>query len=141
MSNNYTSTGILMTALDCCECGAIFGISSDRHRTLRENGGIFHCPNGHSQSYTESVLDKLKKQLNRTEKSRDRANERVSELHLEVESEQRKTAAQRGQVTKLKNRAKNGVCPCCARSFANLRRHMATKHPNYAEVSGERGGE
>jgi hypothetical protein len=25
----------------------------------------------------------------------------------------------------------NGVCPCCNRSFTNLRRHMTTKHPEY----------
>jgi hypothetical protein len=23
------------------------------------------------------------------------------------------------------------VCPCCNRSFQNLRRHMATKHPEF----------
>lgn len=37
----------------------------------------------------------------------------------------------RGQLTKLKRRVSNGVCPCCNRSFADLHRHMTEKHPDY----------
>jgi len=32
---------------------------------------------------------------------------------------------------RLQKRVANGVCPCCTRSFANLRRHMETTHPEY----------
>jgi hypothetical protein len=28
----------------------------------------------------------------------------------------------------------NGVCPCCNRTFQNLARHMAGKHPDYEEA-------
>ena len=34
--------------------------------------------------------------------------------------------------TRLKNRVGKGVCPCCNRSFANLKRHMASQHPEFA---------
>ena len=27
----------------------------------------------------------------------------------------------------------NGVCPCCNRSFENLRNHMHTQHPDYGQ--------
>lgn len=40
--------------------------------------------------------------------------------------------AARGQVTRLKNRAAAGVCPCCNRTFHQLVRHMAAKHPDFA---------
>lgn len=40
-------------------------------------------------------------------------------------------AAARGQVTRLKRRAANGVCPCCTRTFADLKRHMANQHPDF----------
>jgi hypothetical protein len=26
------------------------------------------------------------------------------------------------------------VCPCCNRTFSNLQRHMAHKHPQFAKV-------
>lgn len=44
---------------------------------------------------------------------------------------ERQASARKGQVTRLKNRAAAGVCPCCTRSFENLRRHMTTKHPTF----------
>lgn len=33
------------------------------------------------------------------------------------------------------DRVGKGVCPCCKRSFTNLRRHMTTKHPDVAKVT------
>lgn len=39
--------------------------------------------------------------------------------------------AQKGQNTRLKKRIAAGVCPCCNRSFANLREHMAGQHPDF----------
>lgn len=39
----------------------------------------------------------------------------------------------RGVVTKTKNRIGKGVCPCCNRTFVELARHIATKHPDYAK--------
>jgi hypothetical protein len=37
-----------------------------------------------------------------------------------------------GQVTRIKNRVKNGVCICCNRSFSDLHQHMLTKHPDFS---------
>ena len=34
-------------------------------------------------------------------------------------------------------RVEHGVCPCCKRSFSALARHMATKHPEYADGSAD----
>lgn len=39
----------------------------------------------------------------------------------------------KGEVTKLKKRIANGVCPCCKRSFCNLAAHMKTQHPEYTK--------
>lgn len=43
----------------------------------------------------------------------------------------------KGVVTRTRNRIANGVCPCCDRSFTNLQRHMASKHPDYAHAPAE----
>lgn len=45
---------------------------------------------------------------------------------------ERQLIAQKGQVTKLRKRAKAGVCPCCNRTFVGLQRHMAQKHPEFS---------
>lgn len=53
-------------------------------------------------------------------------------LHSKAESErriaQRQVSAQKAAKTRLLNRVKKGVCPCCNRYFDNLHRHMTTKH-------------
>ncbi|WP_159103999.1 hypothetical protein [Rhodopseudomonas sp. B29] len=53
------------------------------------------------------------------------------------EAAERRAAAARGQVTKIKNRVGHGVCPCCNRTFANLARHMAGEHPGYTAEAAE----
>lgn len=92
---------------------------------LRESHGYFYCIHGHQNYYPQtSKTERLKEQLE-TERSRaDFAQRRA-------ESEKRKAAAARGQVTRIKNRVGKGVCPCCNRFFENLSRHMNTKHPDY----------
>lgn len=63
----------------------------------------------------------------------------------EAEAVKRSAAAYKGAATRLKNRAKAGVCPCCNRTFQNLARHMASQHPdhetdNVVELGQERNG-
>jgi hypothetical protein len=36
-----------------------------------------------------------------------------------------------GQVTKLRKKAADGLCPCCDRHFADLQMHLASKHPDF----------
>lgn len=45
--------------------------------------------------------------------------------------ERESVKAQSTRLRKVKDRVKNGVCPCCNRTFVNLQRHMHTKHPSY----------
>lgn len=46
-------------------------------------------------------------------------------------------ATQKGQLTKLRNRIANGVCPWCQRSFANVARHVEHQHPDQVEKMRE----
>lgn len=95
-------------------------------RSLRNTHDEFHCFNGHPQSFQgKSEAEKLREQLeaerSRSEFARKRAD-----------AAERRASAARGQVTRIKNRVGNGVCPCCNRTFQNLMRHMKTKHPGYS---------
>lgn len=118
----------MMEVLTCYKCGIEFGMPHGFIGNRREDQAHFWCPNGHRQAFVESAADQLRRE-------RDRLAQRIAErddaLAFERslrQQEQRRSAAYRGQVTRLKKRAKAGLCPCCNRHFENLERHMATKH-------------
>jgi hypothetical protein len=99
----------------------------------------FYCGYGHPQVFArgETDLDKMRRE-------RDRIAQRVAEWEDEArqqreraEAAERRSAAARGQVTKIKNRVGHGVCPCCNRTFENLHRHMTTKHPTFTAEAAE----
>lgn len=103
----------------CITCGVHFGIPRELDQKLRENHKGFHCPNGHVQYYTgESEAEKLRRELRR------KKQEVADQVRAKLQAQSDLEKAER----KLKRVAK-GVCPCCNRSFANLHKHMATKHP------------
>jgi hypothetical protein len=114
----------------CCSCGVSFAITEDLHIRRRCDGGVFWCPNGHQQQFTESEIERLRKLLERTA-SELRAEKCVTMAEKQAR-EIAENAAARAQ-RKLK-RVHKGVCPCCKRSFTNLARHMAIKHPDPAII-------
>lgn len=95
-------------------------------------GITFFCAYGHEQHYVigESEEDKLRRE-------RDRLNQRIAQKDDEIKSLEARRRAAVGQVTKMKNRVGNGVCPCCNRTFGNLARHMMTQHPNFTAEAAE----
>lgn len=123
---------------DCIECFVKFGVPVGFNARRQGDKKTFYCPNGHSMSYTESEADRLKARLQAQEQATRKAEEaaererrwrlEAAEVHAHTE---RRLAAQRGANTRMRNRAANGVCPCCNRSFENLRRHMASKHKGF----------
>jgi hypothetical protein len=114
--------------ISCCtECGISWALPESYQKKRKEDGINFFCPNGHSQCYRESDVLKLQKQLDRANSDRDWWKQRQ-------EATAKERAAEELKRKKLERRIKNGVCPCCQRSFVNVKRHMATKHPSYAET-------
>lgn len=121
-----TSTLVTLVAETCCDCGMAFGMSSEfRDRMLANRYKSFYCPAGHSQHYLgESEADKYRRIAQQEEA-------RADDLRAQRDRRERQLAAARGRITKIKNRVAAGVCPCCSRTFSNLARHMAGKHPDY----------
>ncbi len=115
--------------IDCFKCGALFAVPEQVNDELVRSGRDFWCPNGHSQHYIESTVTLLRKER---EKSA-RMQARLDQERAESAAQARRAAAARGQVTKIRNRVANGVCPCCNRTFADLAAHMKTKHPDYVQ--------
>lgn len=105
----------------CTACGIRFGMPFGFLDDRRKNKSTFYCPNGHPMSYTESEADRLRRE-------RDLLRQQIAQRDDEIAEAKRLASAAKGYVTRLKNRAKAGLCPCCNRHFTNLGRHMASKH-------------
>lgn len=113
--------------IECCSCHTLFAMTQELYeQKLRQRHDqdkrAFYCPQGHAQWFTgETEAQRLQRQI-QWEK------ERADRNHQSYISAERSARAQRGLVTRMRNRVHNGVCPDCKRTFQNLRRHMATKH-------------
>jgi type 1 glutamine amidotransferase len=105
-----------------CTCGVIFAIPARLLQQRREDGQTFYCPHGHRLSYKMSEVTRLRTQLDAARSIAAAERERRT-------SAERSASAARDQVTRIKKRIANGVCPCCQRTFVNVARHMASQHP------------
>jgi hypothetical protein len=118
---------------ECTTCGVIVVGPQVISRLARENGREFWCINGHSNRFGKTAVQKLEDQLAAKARELETERSRVAAARAKADLAERSAAAHKGKVTEIQNRIQNGVCPCCKRSFTNLRRHMATKHPEHAK--------
>jgi len=116
-----------------CWCGIHYAVPEEflgmikrQHRDGRAQTKIY-CPLGHTWEFSgKGEAELLQERL-----ERERA--RSARLAAERDQIQASLSATKGQVTKLKKRVAAGVCPCCGRTFQQLSRHMANKHPEYGK--------
>lgn len=108
----------------CGECGVRQAVSLAAWNGRKSSGKSFYCFNGHSRVFRETTEVKLKLALERERQVREAAEARAmtAETNLEQVSKAHR---------KMRERVMNGVCPCCNRSFGNLRDHMRTEHPEF----------
>lgn len=122
-----------MENITCCSCGIEFGVPEHWLNKRRENGTGFWCPNGHSLSYTESTNDKLRRERDRLKQQMAYKDDALKQARDSRDYQERRAAAIKGHLTRVKKRVSAGTCPCCRRNFENLQMHMTTKHPDYAQ--------
>lgn len=102
-------------------------MTTDFQQRRRNDHAFFYCPAGHGQYYAgKSETDKLRRKLSSVQDK------------LEVESgrallltRQRDTISK--SYLRMRDRVKNGVCPCCNRQFKNLLQHMRSKHSSFGD--------
>lgn len=131
----------MITITGCVRCKCDWAIPDALYMAAKASSSItFYCPYGHPQIFTEgpSEADLLRRERDRLKQQvaqrEDEAKEawRVASLRDDERlAAERRASAARGQVTRLKNRAAAGLCPCCNRSFVNLQRHMASQHKGF----------
>jgi len=130
--STFTSSTSFVVEYCCAKgCGIAFGLHKEHYDQLQaEKGRTFYCPNGHGQHYTgKSDTQKLKD-----------AEARELALKDQLSASIREGELTRKALLRDRQRFMNGVCVCCNRSFENVRRHMASQHPDFdvAKVASDR---
>jgi DNA repair exonuclease SbcCD ATPase subunit len=121
------NTAVRLVTEECYSCGVLFAMPQTlREKLLADHSRNFYCPNGHDQHY----IGKTDAQL--AQERAERLERQLANRDEDLRAERAAHRATKGNVTKLRKRVANGVCPCCNRSFANLHRHMENQHPDYA---------
>lgn len=118
-----------LTVCVCDTCGITYGVPQkmvDRARELGQSQITWCCPKGHGGIGFHG-LSGAERERRTMERERNRANAN-REHALEME---RRYAAQKGATTRARKRHAAGVCPCCKRSFKQVREHMERMHPDF----------
>ena len=113
-----------LIAKNCPVCFVDYAIPQSMASKMKRDGGNWHCPNGHSLHYTETGIDRVRQH-------RDRLVQDNARLEQEASAARERAATAERAQKRMVTRAKAGVCPCCNRTFQQLARHMANKHPTF----------
>lgn len=120
---------VTLVAEECCACHVAFGLTSEMQTRLRESHQSFYCPNGHSQAYRgQTEAERLAAKLRSVEDDRHWYKAAEARQSASRAAAERQLAATKGVVTRMRKRAIAGACQFCHRHFANVERHVATKH-------------
>ena len=115
-----------------CWCGIKFAIPDNLYRWLQDDATRdCYCPMGHTFVYTKGAAAIAQERLAEEERRRRMAQERADRERERADDNERRRIAQKAATTRAKKRHGAAVCPCCKRSFKQLRRHMQTQHPDF----------
>lgn len=122
---------VQLTVINCGRCGGTYAINEFYRAQRQENGGGWHCP------YCDCTWGFFGKTDNQLLKERlDASKRELEETQARLRAEKclaLNNAALRAKAERKLARVNRGVCPCCNRSFQNLKNHMRTKHPESRE--------
>ena len=125
----------------CPTCHIPHGIPTElRERMLLYNSAQYpnnyakaYCPNGHDWWYIGKTAEQQR--LEQTERELKIARDQRDSARTAGEQARRHAAAMKGQVTKIRNRIRAGICPvqsCRANLGDRVRDHIAHEHPDFA---------
>lgn len=122
----------IFTHLQCPMCGTHYGLDTNFYEAQKSGRGKgWHCPNGHQLVVRESDADKWRREAERLKQQLAYKDDTIQYQKTRAQAAERQVSAAKGQITKLKKRAKGGTCPCCKRTFQNMAEHMKTQHPDF----------
>lgn len=116
-----------------CWCGIPFMLPERLLDNARNHGQTIYCPMGHSLTWGETELDRVRRE-------RDRLKQQAARLEDEKREAVTKAIDRAKKAEKLakslKKRTAAGTCPCCQRTFANMAEHMKHQHPEFVSETG-----
>jgi hypothetical protein len=130
---------VRLESINCGECGGTYALNARYIQQKRDKSGTWNCPYcrcgwGFREAGLDKEISKLKEQLDSEKQRRAWAEAAKTRAQERADHEASRAAGYKGAFTKAKKRVGHGVCPCCNRSFPDLRRHMESKHPDYADA-------
>lgn len=122
-----------LTVINCGECAGTYAINERYREQQYQKGGSWTCPYckagwGYSNNNENATL---KKQLAEEKRRREFYEHNAASERSAREATERRLIARKAANTRLRNQVKNGVCPCCTRTFQNLAAHMQSEHPKF----------
>ncbi len=120
---------IVEVELECIEftCGHDVWLSERMANQRRRDHQSIWCPLCGITNVFKDESD-----VEAARRQRDEAKKAQKEAEWEAQAARNQARAIKAANTKLKKRISAGVCPCCHRSFKQLRQHMARMHPDYS---------
>lgn len=135
MSTTFVARQSLST-ITCAKCGVLFAMPETWEAHFRETHKEFFCPSGHGNFYPqETEAEKLRKQLAREQSRIEHRDAEIIDLKEQRAKLRHQRDGMKGAYRKVAVRVKNGVCPCCKRTFSCLADHMREKHPDFQSTS------
>lgn len=129
MTTRFNFGGEHLILVQCGNCGVKHAIPVFKYDSAVEEGGFWHCPNGHERGFREG-----KREKEAIQRERDRLKQENARLQDEIAAVERSKERVKAEMKRHKKRAAAGLCPCCNRTFSNMTRHMKTEHPDYNVV-------
>lgn len=122
-----------LATVNCGVCGGVYAINERYREQCAQKGKSWRCPYCEcAWGYSVGENARLKKEVEALKQKTAEVERQRAAAVAEAEHFRRSRDIIQGKFNHEKKRVRNGVCPCCRRSFTNLRRHMATKHPEQA---------
>lgn len=123
----------------CVRCRCDVWIPDALYEAAQHGRGSvnFYCAYGHPMVFVvgENEETKLRRERDRLLQRLAEKDDDIAAAHRRTEHAEASLRTTKGHITRIKNRVGHGVCPCCNRTFGDLARHMASKHPAYTEAA------
>lgn len=134
---------IKLTLVTCSGCYATWGMDPLWEDRKRRDHSWWNCPYcraslhypeqsdiERAEAATKRAHELLEQQKSCTKQAWEIADQRAKDR----DAAERRASARAGVATRLKNRVRRGLCPCCSKSFADIKAHMESSHPGYGEA-------
>lgn len=130
-----TTTTVLVEIVHItCDCGVVYGLTSEFIAARRKDHKTFHCPNGCSRHYPppkQTEADKLRRQLEDAREGNRQLWDSLEATRSLARRENARARAFKGHATRLRNSIAQGFCPACDTKFQDVEQHMADEHPDF----------